>query len=217
MQFLPWGALSTVLVGLILPGFTVAEDANSRAQLALNALQNWYNTTSGLWNTCGWWNGANCMTVIADLAAIEHSVLDTAIYVFGNTLQNAPAYNPHPGPENKVQSRYEGAANASDWLDSAYDDDMWWALAWIAAYDVTNDYTYLGLAQDIFPSLVGVRNWVSKLRYSKTETNLRLDEGLGHAMWRWGPPMEYDEFLRQRNYERAIPLARSTSCQPSIL
>ncbi|GLI78127.1 hypothetical protein PoHVEF18_006429 [Penicillium ochrochloron] len=150
---IPWSVLPMVPVGLVLPGFAVAEDASSRALIALDTLQSWYNSTSGLWNTCGWWNGANCMTAIADLAAIEPSALNTATYVFGNTLRMAPAYNPQPGPENQTQSRYAGAANASEWLDSSYDDDAWWALAWIAAYDVTNDDTYLGLAQGIFSSL----------------------------------------------------------------
>lgn len=154
MLFLPWGALFPVLVGSIIPEFAVAQDAKSRAQVALHALQNWYNATSGLWDTCGWWNGANCMTAIADLAAIYPSVLDTATYVFDNTFRMAAAYNPQPGLEKQAQSRYQGAANASEWLDSAYDDDAWWALAWIAAYDVTNDDTYLGLAQGIFSSLV---------------------------------------------------------------
>lgn len=153
MLLLRWVARFPFLVGLTIPGFAVAEDAKSRAQVALNALQNWYNATSGLWDTCGWWNGANCMTAIADLAVVEPSVSETAIYVFENTLHMAPAYNPEPGPEVQAQSRYQ-SANASEWLDSAYDDDAWWALAWIAAYDVTNDDTYLGLAQGLFSSLV---------------------------------------------------------------
>lgn len=156
MLLLTWSALSTVLVGLIIPRLTAADTATSRAQVALDTLQTWYNATSGLWDTCGWWNGANCMTVIADLAAIDPSVSDTANYVFDNTLRMAPAHNPNPGPENQVHSRDGVAANSSEWLDSAYDDDAWWALAWIAAYDVTNDDTYLGLAQGIFSSLVGV-------------------------------------------------------------
>lgn len=150
---LPCGALFPFLVGLTIPGFAVAEDAKSRAQVALTTLQSWYNATSGLWDTCGWWNGANCMTAIADLTAVDPSVSDTATYVFENTLRKAPTYNPQPGPEVQAQSRYQ-SANASEWLDSAYDDDAWWALAWIAAYDVTSDDTYLGLAQGLFSSLV---------------------------------------------------------------
>ena len=40
----------------------------SRAEAALDVLQSWYNTSTGIWDTCGWWNDANCMTVLADLA-----------------------------------------------------------------------------------------------------------------------------------------------------
>jgi hypothetical protein len=40
--------------------------------------------------------------------------------------------------------------NPSDWLDGFYDDDLWWALAWINAYDITQDQSYLTLAEGIF-------------------------------------------------------------------
>jgi hypothetical protein len=35
---------------------------------------------------------------------------------------------------------------ASNWTDGSFDDDSWWALAWIAAYDVTKNQDYLDLA-----------------------------------------------------------------------
>lgn len=47
--------------------------------------------------------------------------------------------------------------NVYDWLDGYYDDDLWWALAWINAYDVTNDTAYLNLAESIFG--VVSKNW----------------------------------------------------------
>ena len=31
-----------------------ATDYKANAEASFNALQTWYNTTSGLWNTCGW-------------------------------------------------------------------------------------------------------------------------------------------------------------------
>ncbi|KAJ5097003.1 CAZyme family GH76 [Penicillium angulare] len=150
----------TLTASLLLPGVSFAEDAKSRAGTALDALQVWYNTTSGLWDTVGWWNGANCMTTIADLAALDPSVMKTADFVFNNTFLNAPSSNPNPGPETRTNTKRDGllprtnyAGNSSDWLDSAYDDDGWWALAWIAAYDVTEENSYLNLAEGIFASL----------------------------------------------------------------
>ncbi|KAJ5449975.1 uncharacterized protein N7458_006424 [Penicillium daleae] len=204
MLLLTWSALSTVLVGLIIPRLTAADTATSRAQVALDTLQTWYNATSGLWDTCGWWNGANCMTVIADLAAIDPSVSDTANYVFDNTLRMAPAHNPNPGPENQVHSRDGVAANSSEWLDSAYDDDAWWALAWIAAYDVTNDDTYLGLAQGIFSSLTkawgtrcggGGLQWSSTSSYINAITNELFLTVAAHLANRASSDSERDTYI----------------------
>lgn len=160
MLFSSHGFLAYSLTTLLLAGATVADDARSRAEDAFNTLQKWYNPSTGLWDTAGWWNCANVMTVVADLALVDSSVMDNASYIFNNTLIMAPPQNPHPGPEIKAKStrdlsaRVNQAVNASQWLDSAYDDDGWWALAWIAAYDVTEDNQYLQLAQGIFDGLV---------------------------------------------------------------
>ncbi|KAJ5612955.1 CAZyme family GH76 [Penicillium lagena] len=160
MLFSPHAVVAPVLGSLLLARGTLADDPTQRAEAALATLQNWYNSTSGLWDTCGWWNGANCMTVIADLAAVDSSVMNTATNVFKNTFQVAPISNPNPGSQNTRISRRSrrivsnaASSNVSQWLDGANDDDGWWALAWIAAYDVTNEPSYLELAEGIFSSL----------------------------------------------------------------
>jgi hypothetical protein len=152
---------------LVLVPSVAAATPTTRAETALAALQTWYNTTSGIWNTCGWWNGANCMTVIADLADVDDSVRDVAVGVFENTFAVAPRSNPAPGRGNDTYNgaikhhRPEGASrrragvDVSQWLDGAYDDDAWWALAWIAAFDVTGREEYLDLAVGVFEELVG--------------------------------------------------------------
>lgn len=145
----------------------------SRAQTAFDILQSYYNQESGIWNSCGWWNGANCMTVIADLAALDAAIYPAAVDVFNNTFTVAPGVNPDPGVEKvsvagKTQTLYPslwpiplpelhakpGTVNASLWLDGYYDDDAWWALAWIAAYDITGNGDYLELAEGIFEGMV---------------------------------------------------------------
>ncbi|KAJ9295714.1 CAZyme family GH76 [Paecilomyces variotii] len=168
--------VSALLSSLLFSQDTSAEllQSVSRAQKAFNTLQTFYNSSNGIWNTCGWWNGANCMTVIADLAALDVSVLADATEVFNNTYVVAPGVNPNPGvekvssangvPETVYSSIWPlaplpdlfakpGTVNASLWLDGAYDDDGWWALAWIAAYDVTYNEDYLRLAEGIFDGM----------------------------------------------------------------
>ncbi|EAW11710.1 putative glycosyl hydrolase [Aspergillus clavatus NRRL 1] len=163
---------------LFLP-LVAALTPRQRAEPALTALQTWYNTSSGLWDTCGWWNGANCLTVLADLAAVDDSIRPTATAVFANTFTVAPRSNPAPGRGNDTYGHVaargrtlngtgtgtgngngNGTGNVSPWLDGAYDDDAWWALAWIAAYDVTGRREYLDLAAGIFDQLSKV--WPSR-------------------------------------------------------
>lgn len=152
---------------LFMPFFctqVIADNALARARTALDTLQTWYSPATGLWTTRQWWNSASAMTTVANLAMLDPSVMETAIYVFNTTFSLAPASNPHPGPEVKTifQRRDlfsragNSTKNASQWLDSAYDDDGWWALAWIAAYDVTGNNDYLRLAEGIFAALVRI-------------------------------------------------------------
>jgi len=89
------------------------------------------------------------MTVIASLAAKDPSVLTTAQQVFSNTYMLAPAYNPAPGldkvdndgepstryrpmwpdPSTLFHAESDDNVSATAWLNGAYDDDAWWALA----------------------------------------------------------------------------------------
>ena len=120
-------------------------DYLSNAQAGFQGLQGWYNTTTGLWDTCGWWNGANCMTAIGDLAVLDSSVVSQVTTVFANTYAVTPAQNPQP-----LNPGDDNSADPIAWCDHCFDDNGWWALAWIQAYDVTQNQDYLTLAQGIF-------------------------------------------------------------------
>ncbi|KAF2686917.1 glycoside hydrolase family 76 protein [Lentithecium fluviatile CBS 122367] len=194
-------------------------DPTTRSEFALSALQIWYNAATGLWDTTGWWNSANVMTMVANLAKIDADnaqLQDLASRIFANTLTQAPAQNPQPGVEDDAVARRStsnethslfnstgkesgyvkalsadfeptstmpkdwaknagayvdvkslpifqaqqdvttAAANPDEWLDGFYDDDLWWALGWIRAYDVTGNTEYLTLAEGIFKAVTKV-------------------------------------------------------------
>jgi len=105
--------------------------ADTRCQEAASVLQGWYNSKSGTWNTTGWWNSANCLNAIIDYTARSK---DTA-YV------------------NDIANTYSAAGPS--FLNDYYDDEGWWALAWINAYDYTGQLQYLNLAKSIFNDMSG--------------------------------------------------------------
>jgi predicted alpha-1,6-mannanase (GH76 family) len=61
-----------------------------------------------------------------------------------------------------------------NFLNGYYDDEGWWALTWINAYDLTRNGAYLGQARDIFADMTGGWDgicgggmWWSKARHYK--------------------------------------------------
>lgn len=40
------------------------------ADACIEGLQQWYNWDTGLWNSAGWWNGANALEAVIDYAAL---------------------------------------------------------------------------------------------------------------------------------------------------
>jgi predicted alpha-1,6-mannanase (GH76 family) len=99
---------------------------------AVDALQRWYNPRTGLWKGAGWWNSANALT-----AVIQHSErTGERRYRFVIETTFGRAGRVHRGFSNQY-----------------YDDDGWWALAWIAAFDLTGEAKYLDLAGALFAGM----------------------------------------------------------------
>ena len=113
------------------PPVAVGSDVSDlqRATLAVQSMQRSYDLQSGLYKTTGWWNSANLITAVADFSRIEQThVYD---YIFSNTLSAAQKKFPR-------------------FVNEYYDDEGWWALAWIDVYEHTHDPRYLEAAQYIF-------------------------------------------------------------------
>ncbi len=117
-------------------GSTAVSTSNAsyltEAALGVEKLQSWYDWRTGLWRTTNWWNAANATTVLVNYSSLSGSE------------QYQPA----------VENTF--SVNASrGFLNNYYDDEGWWALAWIDAYDWTQNTDYLNMASSIFEDMTG--------------------------------------------------------------
>ncbi|KAI0387805.1 glycoside hydrolase family 76 protein [Hypomontagnella monticulosa] len=138
---------------------------------ATKTLQTWYNRNTGLWDTTGWWNSANCLTMLADFAIIDPAASDslnipeiiqnTYDQAQKTTVQATKVLSPAGLPVSsyvRVSKRSELDKRGFDnFLNDYYDDEGWWALAMIHSYDVgvrgIGDQQYLQAAVDIFEDM----------------------------------------------------------------
>ena len=129
------------------------------AKAGLAAMQRWYDPATGLWRGTGWWNSANALTVLIRYIKLTGDASHQG--VIGTTFTAA-------------QRQHAGFVNGF------YDDNGWWALAWVAAYDLTGDARYLAAAKAIFArntagwdatTCGGGMHWNTKSTYKNAITN----------------------------------------------
>jgi predicted alpha-1,6-mannanase (GH76 family) len=146
-KFFNRGALLSGLCVLVLSACSGGTSASTtktstpsysqQATYGVQTLQNWYVQSSGLYQTpTGWWNSANAITVLVDYSRATTNT--TYLSAVSNTFANA----------NK-------ANGSTNFITSANDDEGWWALAWMDAYDLTKTPSYLSMAQTIFTDMAG--------------------------------------------------------------
>ncbi len=142
-----------------------------RLQAGVDALQRWYVPRTGLYQTAGWWNAANAITVLVDAMRVSGSHSNEAVLT--NTFSQAQIVVPKAERVGALVKM----TGAPGFLNDYYDDEGWWALAWIDAYDLTGQQAYLAMASSIFKDMSGA--W---------------DNTCGGGIW-WS---------RDRNYKNAI-------------
>jgi len=109
-------------------------DFRACAASGLGVLQRWYDQSTGQWTSTGWWNAANALTAVIRYSKLTgDSSHDGCIAV-----TFAAAQRQHAG-----------------FINDYYDDNGWWALAWVAAFDLTRDGRYLDAARTIFAHNTG--------------------------------------------------------------
>lgn len=93
----------------------------------------WRNDTVGFWKSAGWWNSANVLTAMVRYADIT-----------GNKEMMIPVIEDVFVKSNK---------HCVNFVNEFYDDEGWWALAWIDAYKLTGTKKYLDMAEVIFADM----------------------------------------------------------------
>lgn len=107
-------------------------DYRAYADAGMAALQQWYNQSSGIWNGIGWWNSANALETLIDYSS------RTGVSSYKSAVSNTFDKN-----------------NRKKFLNNFYDDEGWWALTWIQAFDLLQDTAYLQAAETIFADMAG--------------------------------------------------------------
>lgn len=136
---------------------------------AAEVLQQWYDIDDGLWNTTGWWNSANCLTVLADFSSLDvddanklnlgsvmantFTAAQQTVLTASKTMLNGMGLVLVESSYTRTSARDLNARGSSGFINNYYDDEGWWALAWIRAYDVTGVPGYLDMAQHIFEDM----------------------------------------------------------------
>lgn len=108
-------------------------DYRGYAAAGIEALQRWYRPWTGQWKTTKWWNAANALTAV--IAYTQRSGDDRYRNVAARTFRAARLRHRH-------------------FVNNFYDDNGWWGLAWVAAYDLTGEDRYLAAARMIFANMV---------------------------------------------------------------
>ncbi|KAI1430363.1 glycoside hydrolase family 76 protein [Xylaria sp. FL1777] len=158
-------------------------DANTVA--AVHALQTWYDQSTGLWDTTGWWNSANCLTMLADYAiqnpqsaaslSIPNVIQNTYVQAQKTSFQAIKAISNVGLPISTYvkMSRPSGISERGfdDFLNDYYDDEGWWALALIRSHDVGDaGQKYLQSAIEIFEDMKGGASTCGGIYWSKVGT-----------------------------------------------
>jgi predicted alpha-1,6-mannanase (GH76 family) len=151
-------------------------DYRAGAAAGVGVLQGWYSPRTGLWKSTGWWNSANALTAVIGYTRStgDQSHLEVVATTFG------AAQRKHAGFINKF-----------------FDDNGWWALAWVAAYDLTGDSRYLTAAQAIF-----------------AHNRTGWDGTCGGGLW-WNEKRKYKNAITSELFlTLAAQLARRTPAHP---
>ncbi len=105
----------------------------------------WRDTSTGIWENAGWWNSANVLTALVRYAEVTGR--QDLYPIIDDVYSKAKKYQ--VGVDSLGVPRY-----CDNFINDYYDDEGWWALAFIEAEKVTGQKKYLEMAQIIFDDMI---------------------------------------------------------------
>lgn len=114
------------------------------AAAAVKMLQQWYDPGTGQYRSTGWWNTANAITALTDYTRLTGDSL--YLGVIRHTFETCRSFD--------IETAQGGKRTIRNFINDYYDDEGWWALAWIDFYDLTRESKYLRMAEVIFRDMV---------------------------------------------------------------
>ncbi|KAM0298450.1 hypothetical protein HYE67_006228 [Fusarium culmorum] len=176
-----------------------ARSVSTYTEKAVTAIQvmneEFYNAATGTWDNA-WWSSANVVTTLSDFVTLELEEANKLNIggILATTYTNAQKTTVHTMKtmtDGVVSSSYcldsdsgcmmkrsfLGKRGFDNFLNEFYDDEGWWALAWIRASDATGDQQYLEAAIDIFNDMqTGTGTKCGGIRWKKEG-----EEGSGYV------------------------------------
>lgn len=145
---------STLKINMVRNGgfAAVLSDLQAVTTDAVQSMLNWRDPGTGVWETAGWWNSANVMTALLRYAAITGN--KEVEQVAADVLQKAQHYK--VGVDDQGNDRF-----CENFNNDYFDDQGWWALAWVEAYKLTKNQKYLNMAETIYGTMS--QGWTQEL------------------------------------------------------
>lgn len=129
-----WLTCEASLGAVLAQGKPLQANDSQHALAAARTLASKLDPNSGLFRGTGWWNSANGITALADISRT------TQAHEFDPLFESTFA---------DAQRRFPG------FLNEFYDDEGWWALAWLDVYQLRGGPRYLAMARAIFADMSG--------------------------------------------------------------